>query len=87
MAGFDRLQDAEQALLPCHVISFALAPTCFVLLTIWKAPPWLVVPFGALGAWRSGFSNSDCGTAAFGFLVNPVERRAWVGRGRCIRVN
>lgn len=29
--------------------SFALALTCFVLLIIWKAPPWLVVLLGALG--------------------------------------
>ena len=29
--------------------SFALALTCFVLLTVWKTPPWLVVIVGALG--------------------------------------
>lgn len=29
--------------------SFGLALTCFVLLTVWKAPPWLVVIIGAAG--------------------------------------
>ncbi|RFC66734.1 chromate efflux transporter [Mesorhizobium denitrificans] len=29
--------------------SFALALVCFVLLVVWKAPPWIVVIFGALG--------------------------------------
>ncbi|HEV7416877.1 MAG TPA: chromate transporter, partial [Tianweitania sediminis] len=29
--------------------SFALGLTCFVLLLVWNAPPWLVVIVGALG--------------------------------------
>lgn len=29
--------------------SFSLALTCFVLLMVWKAPPWVVVVFGAFG--------------------------------------
>lgn len=29
--------------------AFTLALTCFVLLTVWKLPPWLVVIVGALG--------------------------------------
>ncbi|MDP2504545.1 chromate efflux transporter [Oceanobacter sp. 3_MG-2023] len=33
----------------------ALALLCFVLLTSWKAPSWLVVIVGALGGWVLGF--------------------------------
>lgn len=37
---------------------FALALTCFVLLTVWKTPPWLVVAISACGGLAIGFTGS-----------------------------
>jgi chromate transporter len=33
---------------------FGLALVAFLLLTLWSAPPWLVVILGALAGWGMG---------------------------------
>ncbi|WP_313608694.1 chromate efflux transporter [Rhizobium sp.] len=37
---------------------FALALTCFVLLTVWQTPPWLVVAISACGGLAIGLTGS-----------------------------
>jgi len=48
------MNDGPQQSAITDVHAFALASTGFVLLTAWKAPPWIVVAVSALGGARIG---------------------------------